>query len=321
MQLAGTGNLAPLGRQWLAFCVVLIRLGYTGIRAPMWAIARAHYRACGQSRSERTAYRGLALLEKAGFLKRQKLRLGPDHFASVIRFNLDRFKYWTGRQNPHIAPYLPKGQETEVTSKETMVNSRNPSPIELHKPAPDRDRYRGGVKNPSGKGPRREHPIVYTLRCITRGPLRRYVIARAVVEITSKSLRTSGVNWAKWIPQWTQLTIAEREHIAREQIRPYLVAMLPAAPAPEHRGGRRASALPNVGLPAGPSIAPQGHEHKPPSPKTIAAMLSGTPIEKALKTQRARLDEEGHEGGGLSPEDRAVLEGARLKAKRARGNC
>ena len=317
MRLAGTGNLTPRARQALCLCVAAIRKGYTGISACMDAISRTIYRLCGQARSVRSAFRAFAELEKAGFIIRQKFRIGPDHFVSKIRFNLAKFAYWTCGKVSHISSSLPDCQQYEVTSEGVLVNSRNLSPNVEHKPARVSERYVGGgkpQKEQGGKTRVREHPIVFTLRCIVRGSNRRYIIARAEVELTSRAMRTSGADLDKWEPAWTGLSIPEREIIAREQLVPYLAKMQPAPPLQE--GGGLSAIL--SGAPKDLVACPPEPQARAASPETISGLLSDTPIGEALSGPFEGPGEVAPELLVMGDKDRKILERARASLARAR---
>lgn len=319
LQLAGTGSLKPLGRRWLAFCVVLARLGYEGIHAPMWAIANAQYRAQGQTKSESTAYRGLGQLEAAGYLRRQKYRVGNDRFAVKIYFKLDKFKYWL-REKAHIqsvtcdyiASQLSKCEEVEVTNQGSRVNSQDSSVINKQ-PARAKDTIKSGFKKPSGKMGR-EDPLFYTLKLVTRGmgkTRRRMILARAYLEIGAPKLRASGADWAKWLPQWLQLGIEERESIALEQIIPYLVNMAPVEKASEQIK-RIISQATHIAPPA-----PQAPEDKPVSRGDVAAMIAAAGLTESLETDSEPPRKKEPEPSTLPDSELEILRAAKRKAARA----
>lgn len=321
LQLAGTGMLSPLARRWLAFCVVLARLGYVGIHAPMWAIVKAQYRAQGQTRSESTAYRGLRALETAGYIRRQKYRLGPDKFATIVHFELEKFGYWL-REKAHIQSVtcdyinsqLSICEETEVTNQGSRVNSQDSS-IKDNKPARAKS-YKEQFKKPLG-AKKREHPVFYTLKIVTRGmgkAKRRLLLARAYTELFAPKLRSSGADFQKWGDEskWLELTISERETVAREQILPYLENMSPI----EKVATKIRQIVKRATRPA--QTYPRANDAGQATPQEIARMVQQAGLEDAL-----RIDFEDSQGppekSGLSDEELRILERAKERAKAVRG--
>ncbi len=251
LQLAGTGNLSPLGRRWLCFFVVLARLGYLGIHAPVWSIVSAQYRAQGQTKSESTFYRAARQLEQAGYIRRQKYRIGPDRFGVKIYFKMDRFTYWL-REKAHvhsvtcdyIAAQLSNCEQTEVTNQGSCVNSLNSSNLVVNVPrAREQSNKEHFKKTKMGKeqGDRerrtREHPIVYSIRRATMqmdSKRRAVLIALAKREAENPKRRRSGAPWGKWDRRnqqtgriaFEELSIPhEREYVARSEFLPYLESM------------------------------------------------------------------------------------------------
>ena len=323
-QLAGTGSLKPLARNWLSFCVALARLGYTGIKAPIAAVTRAQYRSVAQTRSDSSTHRGLGLLEQAGYIRRKKLRLGPDRFASEIIFNMPRFDYWLMGEVSHIAPQLSKCEETEVTSKALLVNPCNYSPNSDTKP-PRANDHNGELVNKgsgdSGKNKHRYHPIVFSLKCITRGSLLNFILARAVVELQSRAMRTSGVDWPRHEAQWSKLYHGEREHIARTEIMPRLAELAPSIVP-------RAS-IDKSGVSSKARISPQFVKYPPlsppaqtaPGPNSIQDMLRNTAIGQALTIQSEGSEGQVKSDPDLTGADLAILRQARTKAGQGGESC
>lgn len=319
LQLAGTGTLKPLARRWLAFCVVLARLGYEGIHAPMWAIVNAQFRAQGQTKSESTAYRGLKQLEAAGYIRRQKYRVGPDRFAVKIYFQLDKFKYWL-REKAHIqsvtcdyiAAQLSNCEEVEVTNQGSRVNSQDSSVINKQ-PARAKDTIKSGFKKPSGKMGR-EEPLFYTLKLVTQGmgkSRRRLILARAYLEMQAPKLRASGADWAKWLPQWSKLGIEERESIALEQIVPYLENM-----APVEKASKQIKRI--ISQATRPAVsAVRASEDKPVSREDVEAMIRAAGLGQSLKSDSEAPQEKEPEPSTLSDSDLEILRAAKQRATRA----
>lgn len=316
LQLAGTGSLSPLARRWLSFCVVIARLGYEGIHAPMWAVVKSQYQAQGQTKSESTAYRGLKALEVAGYIRRQKYRVSDDRFAVKIYFQLDKFKYWL-REKTHIqsvtcdyiAAQLSKCEEVEVTNQGSRVNSQDSSVINKE-PARATIYNKEQGKNPM-RAKERETAIFYTLKLVTRGmgkSRRRLILARAFLELGAPKLRASGVDWEKWAPSWLELGIEERESIALEQIIPYLENMAPVEKASEQikRIIKQASGAALSALPA--------CEGKPVSRKDVEAMIRAAGLCGELRINSEAPQPTPAPKSTLPDDELEILRGAKERA-------
>lgn len=230
LELNGASNLTPRARRYLFFFVALVKIGYTAVAVPMEALAEAIYRAQGQTKSVRTLRTALQELEKTGYLRRNKYRIGDDHFRSVIILNTDKFVYWTQRRSKNVIPLptqshnsgyrqvLPKAN---LTTTKSRVNSQNTYKSENNKP---RAHARCNLNTKNHK----YHPLIYTLMVVLKGEpevLRRKVLSLATHEIRIPDENVSGVNWRYWESRWPFLDHrpdGERELIAKSQILPAL---------------------------------------------------------------------------------------------------
>lgn len=357
-QLAGTGDLSPLGRSWLFFLVALVRMGYEGIRAPVAAVAAAQYRALGMTRSERSAHRGLAELELAGYIRRQKFRVKADRFASIVHFDMKRFAYWT-RQKPHLIPvtvdymhlHTPDWRKDEVTSESLLVNSRNSLGLEV-KQHPRATIFKERFKKApgeNGEGERREHPILYTLRVITQGmgpKKRKPILELARYELANPKERGSGAAWSKWLRKdpsgngriaFEDLAIPhEREMVAREQFLPYLQEAMglgtiikPVETTLHELSGPPKEEEEPITNPQTPVATPDEIRNLL-SAAGLGSVLEAPPDEECQPDTAAefkrRVEDRAQNSGdqtgaqGLTADEIRVLEGARLRAIGVRGN-
>jgi hypothetical protein len=132
--LKGTQGLGRLARVWLAYYLTLVRLGYARIEAPMGAICASQWRACGDTSSQRSAYRAHAELERHGFITRKTLRIGRSTVGSKISINVERFDFWLRGKTvvgasstvSHVSPALPTCHSDKVSSSSPKLQTNDP---------------------------------------------------------------------------------------------------------------------------------------------------------------------------------------------------
>lgn len=214
----GAGQLTPKARQYLALIVSLVRMGYTGIACPIGAITRKVHEMTGRYKDSST-YAAFRELETAGFIRRNKYRVGADHFGTKITFNLPAFAYWTKQGNKKVSalptityssPYLQKIDKDTFTISSHHSNS----PITYIKRA---KQCATNIKN----GVRKWIPVINTIRVLCGSP-RAPEVSQANAEISGQVENRSGIDWQYWAPRWPEMTIAARESTARRELLPRL---------------------------------------------------------------------------------------------------
>lgn len=256
--IAGTGSLSPRARRTLSFYVVLVRMEFGGITAPMGAIADAIYRSShGEAGSVRTLQRANSELEERGYIRSANYRRGERANGAVIYFNLEAFAYWTGRQTGPIIP-LPTPSHN-VVSRETMCDTAahttdwrgsevtgNRSSLNSQDPGVKTNSQRAGARASNTSSPRRKkNAVLYSLGVVLAATSdlhrtdRRAARARARCEIDALAaglelVNPSGVDWPYWSKRWGELAIEVRESTIRREILPLLLGRTtPPPPIPE----------------------------------------------------------------------------------------
>jgi hypothetical protein len=252
--IAGTGSLSPRARRTLAVYVVLVRMNFGGITAPMGAIADAIYRAShGEAGSVRTLQRANSELEERGYIRSANYRPGERAQGAVIVFNLEAFTYWTQRQTGPVIP-LPTSSHN-VVSRETMCDTSahttdwrgsevtgESSFLTPRDPGVKTTSQRAGARASNTTSPRRKrNAVLFSLGVVlAAGDLhrtdRRAARARARCELDALAaglelLNPSGVDWPYWSKRWGEMGIAVRESTIRREILPLLLGR-PTPPPP-----------------------------------------------------------------------------------------
>lgn len=246
--IAGTGSLSPRARRTLAIYVILVKWDYTGVCAPLGAIADAVWRSsCGEGKSIRTLQRANDELIERGYITKDTFRTGERSKMSVIHFNLDAFAYWTGRRSQSVAP-LPTSSHN-VVSRETMCDSSPPT-TNCHPSDPYTDTSQISPKSPTKSentkpragarafkksSRRRKNSVLFSIGCVLaklEGVHRRdrkAARARAKCELEAAAagvdiLNHSGVDWEYWEKRWGDIWPVEaRESVAGREIVPLLL--------------------------------------------------------------------------------------------------
>lgn len=228
---SGMAKLGRPGRSLLQFFVAIARMGFDGIDAPIGAISSSLYRVLGQTKSDRTVFRGLSDLEANGFILRRSFRIGENRMRCLVRFNESAFRFLTAKKEPtseYINSQLTKSQSSDRMNINLRVNSCNSSSYK--KP---REREQDKFQNWS-------HPIVFTLICLLgKTPRDRKLIARAKTEIMAEQagigiIGGTGLEWSSFAKSWQKMAPAVREGIARADILPALRRSEGPPPASQH---------------------------------------------------------------------------------------
>ena len=235
--IGGTGTLSPRARRTLAVYIVLVKMGYSGVSAPMGAIADAVYRSSnGEAKSIRTLQRANNELEAKGYIECARFRDGERSRGALIKFNSNAFTFWTKIASKnvtplptqsHISPDATTCHPSDRTRDKVSSNS-----LDLLESIDTKPRAGArAVKKPS----RRKNPVLFSVvMVLSKMSLHRTErrAARARAEIESKActagvelINPSGVDWAYWEKRWSEFTIPVRESVAAKEIIPCLLGV------------------------------------------------------------------------------------------------
>lgn len=215
---------------FIAFC----KLGYGGMKAPFEFIQGALVRVArsekGKSRS--VLYASFARLEAAGFIRRSRFRIGPDHFETEILFCEKLCGFVS-----HISLSVQNRDRIQTMSNRVSCiptecfNNKPARAIDIVVDKPVLQTVRNDKKRD------RAHPVIKSLQINARGKNRALVLARAFVEIFNPELRSSGIDWAAVLRSWPSRTFDERDRFCVEVLipelsikRPYALPELPELP-------------------------------------------------------------------------------------------
>lgn len=246
-QLPGTISLSPRARRYLFFIISLVKVGYSGIAAPMAAIADAIFRTQGQTAGIRTLRSALVELESAGYVCRRRCRTGANCKQAVIDFQLERFVFWTKIRSRNVIPHPTLSHisscRQNLPADDRRINHRvnnDNSPVTNIKEQRARTRSKKSAKK------QKYHPVFYTLLCvIPSSPVRPKMIDLASREISCGSGSQSGVDWSHFTRLWRALDPypgGGRERTAKREIVPLLYDAVMVADAGGDRlegGGNR----------------------------------------------------------------------------------
>lgn len=234
--IEGTGSLSPRSRRTLAVYIVLVKMGYCGIAAPMGAIADAVFRAShGEAGSIRTLQRANRELEDKGYIHSDQFRPGKRARGAVICFQLDAFAFWTKRSShnvlpipthEHISPDTTSCRPSDRTRNQVASNSQDLSKNEHTEP-------RAGARASQKTSRKKKSPVLLSVVIVLSKMAmhradRRAARARAEIELKADDanvelLNPSGVDWAYWERRWPEFSIPVRETTAASQIIPMLL--------------------------------------------------------------------------------------------------
>lgn len=236
----GTGTMSPRARRALAVYVVLIRMGFCGVIAPMGAIADAVFRSShGESGSIRTLQRAHRELEERGYIRCAVHRPGRRARGAIVHFCVDAFSYWTQiRQNnvsplptqEHISADATSCRPPDRTRDQDTHNSSNS--LEKVNTEP-----RAGARANKKRSPNRpkKNAVLFSVDKAlqkmvdrTHRADRTAARARARCEVAAIAagialVNPSGVDWEYWGRQWTDMSWQVREATAAREIIPLLL--------------------------------------------------------------------------------------------------
>lgn len=253
--IAGTGSLSPRARRTLKVYVVLVKMSFGGVAAPMGAIADAVFRSSnGESKSIRTVERAHEELIEKGYIRTANYRPGERAKGALIFFNMAAFTYWTQKQTGPVYP-LPTSSHN-VVSRETMCDNSAPTTscraseftTERSQVTPQyptksvNDKPRAGARAIKTSSRRKKNAVLFSLGCVLSvvGDLhradRRAARARADCEVKALAggvelVNPSGVDWAYWEKRWGEMSIAVRESTIHREILPLLLGRPTPPPA------------------------------------------------------------------------------------------
>lgn len=253
--IAGTGTLSPRARRTLAVYLVLVKMDFGGVAAPMGAIADAIYRSShGEAGSVRTLQRANSELEEQGYIRSANYRPGERARGAMIYFNLEAFSYWTQRRTGPVVP-LPTPAHN-VVSHETMCDNDShttdcrASEVTTHRSRvtsqdsviSSNNKPRAGARANNTNFRRKKNAVLFSLGCVltVAGDIhradRRAARARANCELQAldcgvELVNPSGVDWPYWDKRWGEMSIQERESTIRREILPLLLGR--STPPPE----------------------------------------------------------------------------------------
>lgn len=235
--IEGTGSLSPRSRRTLAVYIVLVKMGYTGISAPMGAIADAVFRSShGEAGSIRTLQRANKELEESGFIFSSQFRTGKRARGVLIRFHLEAFSFWTRTKyynvtpmptQEYISPDATSCRPSDRTRNKVVSNSQDTTKNKHTEP-------RAGARA-NKKDSRRKNPVLFSVMMVLSKMAmhrtdRRAARSRAEIELKADDagvelLNPSGVDWAYWEKRWVEFTIPVRESTVAREIIPRLLGL------------------------------------------------------------------------------------------------
>lgn len=235
--IGGTGNLSPRARRTLAVYIALVKMGYSGLSAPMGAIADAVYRSShGEAGSIRTLQRAHVELEEKGFIDCARFRDGERARGALIEFNLEAFSFWTKQKShnispmptqSHISPGTTSCHPSDRTRDQVASNSQDPLEKVSTKP-------RAGARASKRTSRGKKHPVVFSvgkaldkMQGVHRAD-KRAARARAQCELMAIAagisiVNPSGVDWTYWASRWNDFSWQVRESTAAREIIPMLL--------------------------------------------------------------------------------------------------
>lgn len=122
--IEGTGSLSPRARRVLQVYLVLIKMGYEAVAAPLGAIADAMKRSSnGESGSIRTLQRANDELIEAGYIDIAEDKFTKYRKGVIIFFQLPAFAYWTQRRSGTVVPMPQSGSAHNVNQCRQVTTS------------------------------------------------------------------------------------------------------------------------------------------------------------------------------------------------------
>jgi len=240
--IEGTGTMSPRARRTLAVYVVLIKMGFAGVFAPMGAIADAIYRSShGESGSIRTLQRAHRELERRGYIRCAVYRPGQRARGTVVSFCPEAFSFWTKipaknvtplPTQSHISPDATSCRPPDRTRDKVCPNSLDS--LEKVNTEPHAGARANKRSLQDKKKKHRKNPVLFSvdkalekMTSRTHRADRTAARARARCEVAALAagialVNPSGVDWAYWGGRWSDLSVPVRETTAAREIIPLL---------------------------------------------------------------------------------------------------
>jgi hypothetical protein len=342
--IVGTGNLSPRARRTLAVYIVLVKMGYSGVSAPMGAIADAVYRSShGESGSIRTLQRAHRELERRGYIRCAVYRPGQRARGTVVSFCPEAFSFWTKIPAKNVTP-LPTQSHISPDATTCHPSDRtrdNVSSNSLDLVESIDTKPRAGARAVK-KSYRRKNPVLFSvIMVLSKMEMHRTErrTARARAEIESKActagvelINPSGVDWAYWEKRWSEFSIPVRETVAAREIIPCLLGVKQLSSAGGEQlssaGGEQLSSAGGEQLASagGEQLSSAGGEQRSSAPTTeeIRRVLADLESKFSMPREKAPALESGIENylevDETDPEMKILLQArARARARTVNG--
>jgi len=177
----------------------LARLGYSGFTGPAGALADTIGRLTGSSPSRSTLFRALKDLEIAGLISRSPCRFGESWGGLILHFSKEMCD-----------------KNAQVSRRNALEHTKIPASLPVVSTL-------NNIARPVDRQKRvhRIDPVIYTIRLVTKGRANRAELcAAAVRDQTAKDSKI--FKWGRLRERWRNMTILEREHVAKTEIVPGL---------------------------------------------------------------------------------------------------
>jgi hypothetical protein len=199
---------------------------------PIAALTQAHYLACPRAcRSESSTYRALRWLEQRGFLRRRKLRLGPNRFRVIIDLQVGRFKFFLRQRHTssHMHPQLSEKQFDDLLNNPSnlQVPTSNYSATTAKSNSHTTEHQEHDRKDPGQHLGHNQHPVRYTCQIVLENAADRAALLRRIDAELAGATDQCAVAWQYWTPaRWYQMPHNEREAYAVVELIPALRRVL-----------------------------------------------------------------------------------------------
>jgi hypothetical protein len=243
--IEGTGTMSPRARRTLAVYVVLIKMGFAGVFAPMGAIADAIYRSShGESGSIRTLQRAHRELEQRGYIRCAVYRPGQRARGTVVSFCPEAFSFWTKipaknvtplPTQSHLSPDATTCRPPDRTRDKVCPNSLDSLEKVNTEPHAGARANNRSLSLQDKKKKHKKNPVLFSvdkalekMTSRTHRADRTAARARARCEVAALAagialVNPSGIDWAYWDSRWSDLSVPVREATAAREIVPLLL--------------------------------------------------------------------------------------------------
>lgn len=210
--LEGLQTVPKCVRTWIPFCTAWIKLGYRGFWLSFEALVGAQYRANPRAnKSVRSGYNAMKWLEEAGYIRRQKFRIGENRFKTKITFRRSRFAFFL-KKGKGVSYNAPQVQNMHYYKKSN--NNRTSESV--------KGVFKSNNCNNNAKQEREKtHPVLYSCKYVLindRDKTGFAILNRIKQEIAGKM--PESVPWASLEAKWHGMLHEEREYESRNVILP-----------------------------------------------------------------------------------------------------